>query len=772
MKKHSLDQAVYVSGGQNRNHLSRPHWPFFTRVKKKKKILIVLKATMHRKEPPSTHLPPEIVHIITSYLLAEDPAAVFSLARTSKTYYAYCQSAIQPAVKFIKFHDVKIAVPRPRKEAELKEIVNRLIKRLRAADGFGCVRRVFVAHPKLHYSDYRQYDEEAEWKAPYLPTILSHGQAAHHTTQYGQWQETPLARNPQHYREPDRDFSDDVYKPVVKLMKLLPNLTDLIWSWSSGMPPCILRSLRHDQPQCRLHLDYIFNGSAIPRQNKIPWYSTFWRDNRNVMWYRTPSVHSIRIGSHRESSWRGPQQDDPLLRAVTNVPNLKELRLTRNDSAPDRPSGGQFAPEKLSLEALHFESKLDFSGGILYGWSRYIDFSTLNTLKIHGRLDEDVFGTGDFTKLSFPSLRSLSLHIDCENNLRSVEFYNSANTFLLSLPPLAELELEGWHALVSIESLVAYHGPRLRKLKLLNPAAWQFVNEEDIRLIDGGCPSLEELGIPLDRSQNEIEQFTLYMALGSLKNLSTLHIHFEVPPPRKHEILREAMTSSSEKMLSSANMPLNDPAFTKFQSQTCANAHYKEHQLRNGHVERIIVNAVVDQKLACEIFRVISDAKPLGSVKLKDLRISTSGSNYGHSMAWIVDTFTTAWQVRQVRANSCGRKTLIVAEELQPTEKNSGGRYDILPEWIEPIFQRLFPGPQCKGPPRKTSKKLGSNKQHDDESKATWRRQLRSAVPHWTERSSLPVRGKGRREMPSLRSGKASWGMPEEDGFRHDQFYP
>lgn len=716
---------------------------------------------MHHKEPPSIHLPPEIVHIITSYLLVEDPAAVFSLARTSKTYYAYCQSAIQPAVKSIKFHDVKIPVPRPRREAELNEIVNRLIKRLRVADGFGCVRRVFVAHPKLLNSDYREYDEETEWKPPHLPAILSHGQAAHHTTQYGQWQETPLTRSPSHYMEPDRDFSNDVYNPVVKLMKLLPNLTDLIWTWSSGMPPCILKSLRRDQPQCRLHLNYVFNGPVIRRQNNVPWYSRVWREHRNVMWHRAPSIHSVRIGSDYKSPHKGLQREDALLRAVTSVPNLKELRLTRNQSAPNLPPDSEFPSEKPCLEALHFENRSDFDGGILYGWSRYIDFSTLHTLKINGRLDDDVFGTWDFTKLSFPSIRSLSLNIGSDN-LRSAEFYKSTSSFLLSLPPLTELELIGWHCLISVESLVTYHGPHLRKLKLLNPAAWQFLNEEEIRLIDRGCSSLEELGVSLDRSRDEIEQFALYMALGSLKNLSTLHIHFEIPPPQKREILREAMTSSSEEMLSSANMPLKDQSFDKFQSQPCENVRYKKYQLRNGHVERIIVNAVIDQKLACEIFRVISDAKPLGSVKLKHLRISTSGSNYGHSIAWIVDTFTTAWHVRQVRANSHSRETVII-EELQPTEENSGGRYDILPEWIEPIFQRLFPAPQCKGPPRKISKKLGSNKQHDDDSKTIWRRQLRSAVPAWTERSSLPVRGKGRREMPSLRSGKASWGVAEED---------
>ncbi|KAJ5266996.1 hypothetical protein N7478_009804 [Penicillium angulare] len=713
---------------------------------------------MPRKEPTSIHLPPEVVNIITSYLVVEDPAAVFSLAKTSKTYYVYCQAAIQAAAKSIKFHDIKIAVPRPRQEAALNGIVNHLIKRLKAADGFGCVRRVFVAHPKLVNSYSRCYDEEEEWKPPCLSTLLSSSQVGDDTTQYGKWQETPLSRYPSNYVEPDRDSSADLYSPVVRLIKTLPNLKDLIWTWSNVMPQCILDTLHRDQPQCRLHLDYFFNGPMIQREyRRVSRYDRVWRQNMDTMWHGAPSLHSISIGSGRESSYENPRGRGLLLRGVISAPNLKELRLRRNERAPDIPSESECPSEKLSLEALHFESRSDFDGGTLEGWSQYTDFSTLQTLKIHGRLNDDVFRIWNRTKLSLTSLRALSLNIG-SNALRSADFYNSANNFLHSVPPLTELEFEGWHSLISIESLVDYHGPHLHKLKLLNPTAWQFVNEEEIQLIDEGCPSLQELGVPLNRSQDEFEQFILYMALGSMKNLSTLHLDYQILPPRTHEISREAMTYLSERMLSHANPPLKDPSFDEFQSQSCGEVRYKEHQLRNGHVERIMVESIIDKKLACEIFQVISDAKPFESVKMKDVIISTSGSNYGHSIAWIVNTFTTAWHVKQVCANSNGREVLIVAEELQPSEKNSGGRRDLLPGWIEPIFRRLYPEQPSKGPPRKTSKKLAAKRQQDDVP-ITWRHQLCATIPTWSLMSPLSSQRKRRGERLSLRSGKASWGV-------------
>ncbi|KAJ5092817.1 hypothetical protein N7456_008678 [Penicillium angulare] len=715
---------------------------------------------MPRKEPTSTHLPLEVVHLITNYLVVEDPAAVFSLARTSKTYYAYCQAAIQPAIKSIRFHDIKIVVPRPRREADFTAIVSRLINRLKAAGGFGCVRRVFVAHPKLLRSQYRCYDEEEEWKPPCLSTLLSSSRAVDYPTKYGQWQETPLSRHACQYRDPDRDSSEDLYEPVVRLIKILPNLTDLIWTWSNVMPQCIMDTLSRDQPQCRLHLDYFFNSlNLIQREgHRVSRYNRISRENLDTRWHGAPSLHSIRIGLDGETYYQFVRQRMSLLRGVISAPNLKELRLSRNAKAPDIPPESEFPCADLSLEALHFESVLDFDWDILNGWSHYIDFSTLQTLKIHGRLDDGVLREWNRAKLSFPSLRALSLNIGSKV-LRSADFYNSANDFLHSVPPLTELELRGWHSLISIESLVDHHGPRLLKLNLLNPTAWQFVSEEEIRLIDEGCPSLGELGIPLNRSQGELELFISYMALGSMKNLSTLHIGFEVLPILMHDISRESMTFISERMLSRGNPPLRDPSFDEFQNQSCGEVRYKEHQLRNGHVEKIIIESIIDKKLACEIFQVISDAKPPESAKLKEVIISTSGSNYGDYIAWIVDTFTTSWHVKQVKANSSGREVFVVAEELQPSEINSGERHDLLPGWIEPIFRRLFPEQPSKGPPRKTSKKLGTKEVQEYMAGPTWRHQLRSAVPAWSLMSSSSSQGKGRGEKLSLRSGKASWGM-------------
>ena len=684
--------------------------------------------------------------------MAEDPAGVLNLARTSKTNYFYCQPAIQSAVKSLKFHDIKIAIPRPRRKAELKGIVNRLVKRLKAADTFDCVRRVFIAHPKLlesksPYDGTRFYEVEDEWKPPCLSTLLSSYRVDKHTTQYGQWLETPLRRHPREYRKCYQRLPDELYEPVAKLIEILPKVTDVIWTWSHSITPCILDVLHRKKPQCGLHLDYFFSEYA------------FNRDILNVMWHGSPSLQSIRIGPDCHNFRGNFEQRECLLRSVISVPNLKELRLSRNERAPNIPSENVHPSGKISLESLHFESTSSFDDDILYVWGHYIDFSTLQTLKIHGRLNgDDLFNGRNQLNRTFSSLSALRLNISSDE-LRPADFYESVDNFLHTLPQLTELELDGWHSLISIKSLVAYYGPCLRRLKLLNPAAWQFVNEEEIRLISRACPLLEELGVPLNRSQDEMG---LYRALASFKSLRTLYIHYEILPFQLHEASRVEMTSSNENVLSHKNMPLDDPSFDEFQSQPCERVDYQEHQLRNGHVERIIVDSIIDQKLASEIFQVIADAKPLGSVKLNNLIISVSGSNYGHSISMLVNTFARSWYVRHINANSRGRGLLIMAEEIQPSEENAGG-FGFVPESIEPIFRRSFPEQQHlldavvqTRQPRKISKKLGTKRQ-DDEAPSTWKHHLRAALPAWSPRSSSS-RDK-RREKISLRSGKASWGM-------------
>lgn len=682
--------------------------------------------------------------------MAEDPAGVLNLARTSKTNYFYCQPAIQSAVKSLIFHDIKIAIPRPRRKADLKGIVNRLVKRLKAADTFDCVRRVFIAHPKLlqaksPFDTTRFYEEEDEWRQPCLSTLLSFNRVDKHTTQYGQWLETPLRRHPREYRKCDQGLPSELYEPVAKLIEILPSVTDVIWTWSPSVTPCILDVLHRKKPQCGLHLDYFF-GEYV-----------FDRDTLNVMWHSSPSLQSIRIGPDSHNFRGSFAQRERLLRSVIGAPNLKELRLSRNEKAPNIRSENEHLSEKLSLEALHFESTSSFDDDIMYGWSHYIDLSTLQTLKIHGRLNgDDLFNGRSQLNRTFPYLRALRLNISSDE-LRPAEFYESVNNFLHTLPQLTELELDGWHSMINIESLVAYHGPSLGRLKLLNPAAWQFVNEKEIRLINRACPLLEELRVPLNRSQNELG---LYRALASIRNLRSLYIHYEILPFQVHEASRVKMTSSNESVSSHTNMPLDDPSFDEFQSQPCERVDYQEHQLRNGHVERIIVDSIIDQKLASEIFQVIADAKPLGSIKLNNLTISVSGSNYGHSISMLVDTFGKSWYVRHINASSRGRGLLIMAEEIQSAEENAGG-YGLIPESIEPIFRRAFPEQQHlqrleTRQPRKTSKKLGTKRQ-DEMGPSTWKHHLRAAVPAWSPRSSTS-RNK-RREKISLRSGKASWGM-------------
>ncbi|OQE18598.1 hypothetical protein PENSTE_c017G07537 [Penicillium steckii] len=657
------------------------------------------------------YLPPEIILMIIDCLLAEDPAAVLSLAMTSKAYHVYCQRSIQSAVKSLLFHDIKI--PIPLENAELKEIVDRLVDRLEAADAFDRVRRVFIENSRMIESEPLVYLHEFddEWEPPSLSTLLSPGEVDKYTTQFAGWQDTllPKYRPAGEYLVQDWNIEENAYKIVVDLIEALPNLTDLIWTWSNRIPMSILNTLHRHQPQCRLHLNYYFKHAPRDTDDTA---RELQMDSRRLSdkdsWYGSPSVHSIRAS--RDSGSHHPNLDI-LSESIVSAKSLKELRFATNTIKvptwlPDEPLS-----RRLSLQVLHFESRFSFDADTLCEWSRFVNFSALQSLKIHGLLKDHSFDRWSRMRLSFPSLRNLRLNLSSEkSDWRSADFYHSANEFLHSVPRLIELELDGWQSLVDIKSLVDYHGPNLRKFKILDPAGWQIFNEETIRLINTACPLIEELGVPITRRQDELG---LYLALASFRNLKTLYLHYEILPPRIHEIPKMETCSGG--------LALDDPALEEPQSEVCPSVRYMDIQLQYGHVERIIFDAMIDDKLACDIFKVISDATPSPSTKLSDLTILVTGPRYGSTMKWIVERFGRSWHVKRIPDISSGRDYSIKARYLMSTdneESDEEGRSLFLTQAIFPISNRIFPPRSANDP--------------DDD---IWEYYVQPGIPTWSPRS-------------------------------------
>ncbi|KAJ5167345.1 uncharacterized protein N7482_006126 [Penicillium canariense] len=235
------------------------------------------------------------------------------------------------------------------------------------------------------------------------------------------------------------------------------------------------------------------------------------------------------------------------------------------------------------------------------------------------------------------------------------------------------------------------------------------------------CPLLEDLAITINRTQGGFEELESYAALGSLQNLKYLDLVYEVTPTGLLHGPREAITSSARNFSFKNNELPGISSFDEFENQIfkAASRHVR---LRNGHVQRLIVDSVIDEKLACAVFKAISDAKLPGSPLFKDLTVTACGASCGYDTERIVDTFTSSWRVMR-DPHSHSRENLI-AEEIQP-HRDLGGRYCHLPPWVEPIFYRLFPAGKPKAPPRKESKKLATKREEEkSQTVPMWRRYL------------------------------------------------
>lgn len=323
----------------------------------------------------------------------------------------------------------------------------------------------------------------------------------------------------------------------------------------------------------------------------------------------------------------------------------------------------------------------------------------------------------------FSSLKTLYLNLAGKHPL---EFYDDAKKFLQRLPPLTELELKGWHSRVDIESLLSVHGSHLRKLRLIKPEAWQTLSGHQIRQISQKCPLLVDLEVKIDGTQSHANKHEIYTALGSIRNLKNLDLTYEVyffglPTVPTEEIVQSRDTPKYQELHSLSS-------FGEFESQVCEEASewFPNYQLRNGHLQKMIVDSVIDERLACEVYQIVFDTNTQSLSLFKDLAIKVRAVDSDERrLSYLVNTFSSDWHV--TRDIDFRRHGKLIAKEIEPDSDGIGGRYRHLPLWMEPIIFEIFPAAKPKGPQRKVSKKLSAKRiKEKKESIPMWRRYLHS----------------------------------------------
>lgn len=633
---------------------------------------------------PLQALPPEVFELIADWLAYEHPPTLLNLARATKSLHAWCQ----PAIKSVRFHDIKISVDSGN---EIIKVVEPLQERLENADSFRQVRQLIIAMKQdSHVS-------RAEWEPPTLSALRRVGLVNTYSTQYSNLKAKTFGLA----ITSCGNASEQAWKSMADLIKRLPALTDVMWRRSDKFPLALLEVLR---PGCRLHLHSFWIYPDVGGLDITPHDFTL---------ITSPSLYSVHLycGTSGNITERiGQLQEEVMLRLLRLAPNLKEVKFRRtrhrNPLAPlelkkfalegaDSPGARLASLESLSLHDAGHSMLMEST--TLTEWQQYVDFAKLKHLELRPAVHQAAIETlTEYATLDqgFRCLRSLEMDISPHSPSRhTASFYESVKSFLVKLPPLSVLDLNGWHSRVSIESIAISHGPRLRKLHLARlPVSWQFANEENILQLGRYCPLLKELSVPVQRSKGDSKEIALYRALGALKSLQYLDLLLDVSPTALYRE-EDCLDVPPKGQLFQAIEPPTDPSFGKFDNEPTELYSGGFYKIRKGHIRDVMMNSVMDVDLASAIFRVVSCAKSQKAHPLEAIKVSIKGNgNTGSRLHELVDLFSSSWIIRRdTREGRRGEITVVETDDFIPYHTIEKRRSDLGRE-LDEIFRRIWPG--------------------------------------------------------------------------------
>lgn len=639
---------------------------------------------------PFTDLPPEVVEILAEYLAYEHPPTLLSLARANKSLHAWCASVI----KLIFFHDIKLSIGL---EADVAKLVESLQRKIEAANSFRQVRRLIITTTRDNFI------LGEEWKPPTVFSLRRTGLIDRYSTQYSYLMENTTAYWMQNSA---LDIPDHAWKPVADLIRRLPALTDVIYRYSDDLPLSLLEALR---PTCRLHM-HLYLASDMEVSGLV---------SRALI--TSPSLYCVSVHYDPSSSSDGNlERFASSLRALSLAPKLKQVTVLRTHfSAPlqaqDLTSkvSSKIPQRRISPEAF---SLGDYSQSLLIEHTTLImlcqcvDFSNLKSLELKPGLDEATLeALKEYTTSGqgLSRLRSLKLDIYPYGSSRhTTRFYDSVTDFFGKLPPLSELELQGWHSRISIGSIAGRHGSRLRRLHFKgSPLRWQHGNKEEILQLGKYCPLLEELTIPVQRSKGDKKEVALFRALGTIPSLRYLDLSLEVSPAalyREDECLAVPIQYSPGTRESPT-----DPSFDDFDNQWIDLYSQGFYRVRKGYIRDVMINSRVDQELACTIFRAVSSSKSQGAQPLEAIQISVTGDGGARSgLVDLVDLFSSTWIVRQDSREDHRGELIVEVPPLYVDQHLLKRRETYLGSKLDEIFRRIWPRKEEQKQKRSFTKKL------------------------------------------------------------------
>mgnify|MGYP002717902626 FL=1 len=240
--------------------------------------------------------------------------------------------------------------------------------------------------------------------------------------------------------------------------------------------------------------------------------------------------------------------------------------------------------------------------------------------------------------------------------------------------PLVYLHLRGFRSAFSLNQIVQRHGPSLKGLIIVPCIRDKGRTEEDsgykypeldafgISQLAKSCPQLEELRLPIKRSIGGQEECEMYKAVGGFSNLHSLvlDLHFD-PRPR----------------------PV-DPT----------------HEVETSVLQKIFVNAAMDEKLALQIWHLISSNQ--ASRRLQNLRVVPFGLEFlPNDEHRLLDWFSRSFLITRYNFQNVGVPTIREIgkreREIINQSRFQGSDERSVPERLAQILSNVWPSEPVNG---------------------------------------------------------------------------
>lgn len=442
---------------------------------------------------------------------------------------------------------------------------------------------------------------------------------------------------------------------IVVLVKLLGGLRHLIWDcpWQP-IPPPVLETV--EKMDCRLSLPSFRLHSLLRRPMQDVGI-----DGGDLQVATSPCLESVTLRYEvKEEAFENYNYDALLDMIAGAAPNLQHVTLEsggeyrstqghgstdpnlRHPRGPRKPWRGDVfsklqPPSSKALNCLDLRRWMSTNDLIVL--SNKTDFSLLRSLHMQTGAEELSWLTG---RLS--SLQTLDINLKERNGINSEELHPATKTFFLSLAPLKHLTLKALWTSDTLEVILRRHGPTL--LTLLCPVCTSPIC---VGLVQACCPVLEELSIPLQRTQGDSQEVSKYRALGQLPARTVTLFLRQTDPVHTQEHFSE-------------RWQLWDPVKP-------LHAHFSEDEIRN-----LLVNCAVDEELARNVFVEIASRREhsglptLDTLNLHPENLSPlfSGRGYPNALMLPIAHLYRSWSCVRNPRDDCATTMCVIEQEPPP----------------------------------------------------------------------------------------------------------